>query len=106
MITGNTPHRTQKKDNLQDTLMNTATAVLKAVSQHSPNSSIVQSSPQIGHTIENQRELGVSPGKASEIRSKSYSQLSTLKQLYDDGVLSMDEFEEQKKIILSGLKKL
>ena len=28
MITGNTPHRTQKKDNLQDTLMNTATAVL------------------------------------------------------------------------------
>ncbi len=42
MITGNTPHRTQKKDNFQDTLVSTATAVLKAVSQHSPNSSIVQ----------------------------------------------------------------
>ncbi len=85
--------------------MSTATAVLKAVSQHSPNSSIVQS-PQVGYTIDNQRDLGVSPGKASEIRGKSYSQLSTLKQLYDDGVLSMDEFEEQKKMILLGLKKL
>ncbi|MCG8622810.1 MAG: hypothetical protein MJE68_12545 [Proteobacteria bacterium] len=49
--------------------------------------------------------MGVSPGKISEIRGKSYTQLATLKQLYEDGVLT-HEFQEQKEMILSGLKKL
>ena len=44
--------------------------------------------------------------KASEIRGKSYSQFATLTQLYEDGVLTLQEFNEQKEIILSGLKKL
>ena len=48
----------------------------------------------------------MSPGKAADIRGKSFGQLSTLKQLYDDHVLTQEKFNEQKRVILSGLKKL
>ena len=48
----------------------------------------------------------MSPGKAAEIRGKSFGQLGTLKKLFEDGVLTQKEFKEQKDIILSGLKKL
>ena len=51
-----------------------------------------------GHAL-----LGVSPGKVAEIRGKSFGQL---KKLYDDCVLTIEEFEEQKAAILYGLKKL
>ena len=108
MITGNTPRRQPQKD-FQESIISTAAAVVKAVTQNSPNSSVIQS-PQIqqtiGEDIAPQRELGISPGKASEIRGKSYSQLGTLKHLYDDGVLTLHEFEEQKAMILNGLKKI
>ena len=98
MITGTTPRRqvSQKKGfDIQESIVSTAAAVVKAVTQNSSNSSVVQSS-QIQQTINEsqtpqssghfQRELGVSPGKVSEIRGKNYSQLATLKQLYEDGV--------------------
>ena len=75
----------------------------------SQNSSVVQS-PQINQTVSEgtapQKGLGVSPGKISEIRGESYTQLATLKQLYEDGVLTLTEFDEQKEMILGGLKKL
>ena len=108
MITGSLLQRkeSKKKETLQDTLINTAAAVVKAVTQNSPNSSIVQSPQLSAHTVHNQQELGISPGKATDIRTKSYSQLSTLKQLYDDCILTREEFEEQKKTVLAGLKKL
>ena len=112
MITGSTPRRQvpQKKD-FQESIISTAAAVVKAVTQNSPNSSVVQS-PRIQQTINEStpqssgQYLGVSPGKASEIRGKSYSQLATLKQLHEDGVLTLNEFEDQKEMILNGLKKL
>ena len=70
-------------------------------------------SPQIHQTISETTipqnicsRLGVSPGKESEIPGKSYGQLATFKQLYEDGVLTQCEFEEQKEMILGGLKKL
>ena len=48
MITDSTPRR-QKKD-LQESIISTAAAVVKAVTQNSPSSSVVQS-PQINQTI-------------------------------------------------------
>lgn len=112
MITGSTPRRQMSQKDLQESIISTAAAVVKAVTQNSPSSSVAQS-PQINQTISesgmpqsSSQGLGVSPGKVSEIRGKSYSQLATLKQLYEDGVLTLREFEEQKEMILSGLKKL
>ena len=114
MITGITPKRKQRKDDLtmSDTIASTAAAVVKAINCVSP----VTQSATIQQTIldsctptrrsNDLSQLGISPGKASEIRGKSFGQLSTLKQLYDDCVLTQDEFEEQKRDILFGLKRL
>ena len=49
---------------------------------------------------------GVSPGKAVDLRMKNYEQLRYLQQLYEDGILDQKEFIEQKKDILTILKKL
>ena len=84
--------------------MHTATAIMKAATSNYPSPTIVQT-PHIQQTItQSQEAVGVSPGKAAEIRGKSFDQLGTLK-LFENGVLTQKEFEEQKDI-LSGLKKL
>ena len=113
LFTGSTSRKRDAKDALQETIVSTAAAVVKAVGGSSP---VIQS-PSINQSIQDIRstvltptptrlDLGVSPGKAADIRSKSFGQLATLKSLYEDQVLTQEEFEEQKSIILSGLKKL
>lgn len=114
MITGITPKRKKRVDEerkpLQESIVSTAAAVVKAVNS---GSTLIQS-PTIHQTVHDPStpkrklgiQLGVSPGKAADIRSKSFGQLNVLKQLYDDNVLTPDEFEEQKSVILSNLKKL
>ena len=105
LITGVTPKRKQS-DTFKETMVEAATAVIKAVADNRATPTIVQT-PQIQQTItQSQEGVGVSPGKAAEIRGKSFDQLGTLKRLFEDGVLTEKEFEEQKGIILSGLKKL
>ena len=105
LITGVTPKR-KHADTFKDTIMHTATAIMKAATSNYPSPTIVQT-PHIQQTItQSQEAVGVSPGKAAEIRGKSFDQLGTLKKLFEDGVLTQKEFEEQKDIILSGLKKL
>ena len=79
--------------------MNTANAIMKAVSL---NATVIHS--PIDHI--QQVNSSVSPGKAADIRGKSFERLATLKQLYPDGVLSETKFSEQKDIILSGFKRL
>lgn len=110
MITGVTPKRKKKLDEerrtLQDSIVSTAAAVMKAVS--SGGSTSIQQSTQDPSTPnkKSKSQLGMSPGKVAEIRGKSFGQLSALKQLYDDNVLTQEEFEEQKDVILSDLKRL
>ena len=48
----------------------------------------------------------VSPGKAVELRMKNFEQLRYLQQLFEDGILSDTEYTEQKRSILSFLRKL
>lgn len=115
VITGVIPKR-KEKSSLQETIINTAAtaaAFVKAVNSGSvcDNSTLVQSptvqtieaeSPRVrsGHT------LTMSPIRMAEVRGKSFEQLSTLKRLFDEDVLTLNEFEEQKAAILSGLKRL
>ena len=102
LITGVATKRKQA-ETFKDTL---ATAIVKAAASNYPSPTVVQT-PHIQQTItQSQEATGVSPGKAAEIRSKSFDQLGTLKKLFEDGILTQNEFEEQKDIILSGLKKL
>ncbi len=115
LITGVTPKRRNKFDEerkfLQESIVSTAAAVVKAVN----NGSTIVQSPSIQQTVQDpstdpstslNSQLGVSPAKAAEIRGKSFGQLSVLKQLYDDNVLTQEEFQDQKNVILSHLKKL
>ncbi len=46
---------------------------------------------------------GISPGRTIELRMKNYEQLRYLKQLIDDGILTENEYEEQKDNILISL---
>ena len=72
MITGAaTPKR--QKPTFEETIMNTANAVMKAVSP-SPNNATVIHSP-VNHI--QQVNSTVSPGKAADIRGKSFEQLSS-----------------------------
>jgi len=48
--------------------------------------------------------LGVSPSKAIEIIGKFISQLASLKQLFEELVLTEEEPKEQKSFILETLK--
>ena len=53
-----------------------------------------------------QPPVGVSPGRAVELRMKNYEQLRYVQQLYDDGILCEEEYAEQKQDILGSLRKL
>ena len=94
------PQKKAKSNPFEETMMTTATAVMKAITNNQ-DQGVVRSTQ-----IQNITDHGISPGKAVDIRSRSLDQLATLKQLYIDGVLTEVEFSEQKDIILSGLKKL
>ena len=51
-------------------------------------------------------EIGLSPGKTLDLRMKNYEQLRYRKQLYEDKILDLTEYTEQKDSILSSLRKL
>ena len=81
MITGIAPKRA-KRMSIEEAIASTAQSFAQAVTGKASN---VQQT--LIHTDKEPTPLGVSPGKKVEIRSKSYSQLATLKQLYNDGIL-------------------
>ena len=49
---------------------------------------------------------GTSPGRSVELRMKNYEQLRYLQQLYDDGILTGEEYQEQKQLIITSICKL
>jgi len=50
--------------------------------------------------------MGISHGKAVEIRGKCYTQLASHKQLFEESVIDEKEMKEQKSCILETLRKL
>ena len=100
MIMGK-PDKKSKKD-FSESLADCAVAIVKALqapvapTTHTrPQSSSVQGFPD-----------GISPSKKVNLRSQYLSQLKTLQNLCDDGVLTQDEFLEEKSIVLNNLKAL
>lgn len=87
--------RTAKKS-FEDTISSTVAAFGKAVMQ--------QSSPETPQQSSN--SIGISPGKAVDIRGKCYAQLASLKKLFEEAVIDEKEIEEQKGCILGTLRKL
>ncbi len=94
-----TPKR-RRKDSLSDSLAGAAVALASAFSDTKKGSSDpVPAGPSSD-------KIGVSPGKAVELRMKNYQQLRYLQQLLDDRILSNEEFQQQKKDILGCLQNL
>lgn len=95
MIVGPQPKKA-KKESLSDVIVDAVSAFSKAV----------QSPGQCTEASPGPVSVGISPGKAVDLRSKNLQQLRSLQQLYDDSILSEKEFLEQKQIILASLRKL
>ena len=120
MITGAIPGNKKKKapeesgkNTVEQTIISTATAIAKVL--NSPSQ--ITQSPHIQQTVgpqvspsQNQpcpdRTIGLSPGRAVEIRGKCFQQLAMLKKLFEDDVLTEQELQEQKNDILGTLRKL
>ena len=102
LMTGEQKGQSKKsKESVSDALAGAATAIANAITgKAQPTSSPVRSSQN--PTYSN----GLSPNNQANLRRKHLEDLRTLSQLFDDGVLTRDEFLEQKQSILSGLRKL
>jgi len=99
------PEKKNKMD-VRECLADCAVAIVKALCALAPSMSST-------HTADTQHQPsaqvlpgGMSPGKKVNLRSQYLSQLKTLQNLRDDGVLTLDEFQSEKVIILESLKTL
>jgi len=97
MIVEHSGTRSSKKS-FEDTIANAVAVVTKAMtptcSVLSPHNTSSESQP-VDHS-----SMGISPGKAVEIRGKCYTQLASLKQLFEESVINEKEMKEQKSCIL------
>ena len=109
-FTSTAPKKPRKGESLSEALTGAAVAFAKAVSGSTPEKAAIegvhQESPASTPGTSNIIMPGVSPGKAVDLRMKNYEQLRCLQQLYEDGILDQKEFIEQKKDILTFLRKL
>ena len=90
LITGVAPVCKKQKieeSNVEQTIISTATAIVKALQPGA-------------HTIQQTvvTESQPSPGKAADVRGKCLAQLSVIKKLFDEKVLTEEELLEQKVI--------
>ena len=74
------------------------------LSHHPVVNNLIKPSSGQSHAFSN--SLGVSPGKAVELWMKHFQQLRYLQQLFEDGILTQQEFVEQKRSIIGALSKL
>ena len=86
-----------RRESLSDVVAGAALVVTNALSG--------RSSPVPSQKLPSTR-IGVSPGRAVELRGKNYEQLRSLQKLYKDSILTAEQLEEQKDQVLSSLKKL
>ena len=68
----------------------------------SSNKKVAQGTKMLSQTLKGGGEnVNYSPGKVIDSRTKCYKQLSDLKNLLESGILSLDEYECEKEVILS-----
>ena len=82
------------RESVSSAISGAATAIKKALAATPPQK---DSAPSVSS------RAGVSPGKAIELRMKNYEYIQ---QLFDDSILSDEEYTEQKTDILNSLKRL
>ncbi len=92
----------QNKETISDALAGAATAITNALTGKGK----LAQSPVASSKDFLSSSHGLSPNNQANLRRKHLEDLRMLSQLFDDGVLTHDEFKEQKQSILSGLKKL
>ncbi len=98
MIMGK-PDKKEKKD-FSESMAECAVAIVKAL--QAPAVPATQATLTCPQPVPD----GISPSKKVSLRSQYLSQLKTLQNLRDDGVLTQDEFQAEKDIVLSSLKAL
>ena len=81
------------KDSVADIIAGAAVAVVQALKNPSPSPPQSSSFPQDG----------ISPGN---LRQQYLQQLKMIQNLRDDGILTLDEFQNEKDIIIENLKRL
>lgn len=101
MIIGIPPKR-QRKDSLAEAITGAAEAVAKAFAP-TPQPLPASSSSPVATSLGG---VGISPGKAADLRMKNLQQLRYIQQLYEENILSEKELREQKAIVLDALRKL
>ena len=80
-----------KCDNLSDALISGATALVNL---------------RNGHDSSGSTTTAMSPGKRAHVSGQYLEQLERFKGLHQSGVLSLDEFGEQKKFPLNNIREL
>ena len=102
------PEPKRRKESLSDALAGAAVAFASAVTEGSKAQDHTSSKGGAADRVSTESSSGacVSPGKAVELRMKNFEQLRFLQQFFDDGILSESEYTEQKRSILSFLRKL
>ena len=110
-ITGAMPKK--KKDSIVDVISNAALTFAQAIKPtditvSGANSSLIVNQttpPKPLQTISNGGN-GISPGRTAELRMKKLQELRELQQLLEENVISKEEFNEQKALVLNSLCKL
>ncbi len=90
----------RQKESLSGALTGAAEALVKYMDRKNPEGPPIASQPQAVS------QVGISPGKAADLRMKNLEQLRYLQSLYDDNILSDQELAEQKRMVLNALRKL
>ena len=93
-----TPRR-PRSQSLSTVISGAATAFAQALEENSQQD-------RGNGCVTSSASVGVSPGKAIDLRMKSYEQLRYVQQLFDDGILTETEYTEQKQGILTSLRRL
>ena len=102
LITGEQRGRVQsKKESFSDALKGAAAVFADAIYMKSPGPSSPAPSTSTPITVS-----ALSPNNQANLRRKYLEDLRTLSQLLNDGVLSDAEFQEQKDVLLNGLRRL
>ena len=99
LLTGKQKGCVLRKENISDALVGAATALAQAIMPpvSSPSKS-TSSVPGPAHQL--------SPNNKANLRRRYLKDLRSLSQLLNDGVLTPEEFQEQKDTLLSGLRSL
>lgn len=93
---GNTPKRPRQGESLSDAIGGVALVIVKALKEDTATKGCKSS----------MSTSTVSPTKSVELRMKNFEQLRYLQQLFEDGIITQEEYAEQKQSILCASKKL